>query len=277
MIKDNWITTSLDKRTKDNLNDFSISIRPQNFKVDTFRNNSIRVAKEIFESYDNVHLLYSGGLDSEYVFKVFLEQNLPIKTILISTPFNKEETKFAIDFYKTHGQKPHIITYTKNEIIDAISAKCMALGYAHPIGALPLLVSDQIKSLGFNLVTGLGEPFVTGVPTNIQEKLSDYYNLPEHEFYLHHYDKSHPGAFYTYDIALHHSMLKDMVHTGDIQKDKSVLYGLEYRDKMRWSREFIEITSESMSPKLTLPKVNVSHIHIKKDRYIKAIERNLIR
>ena len=98
MIKNDWITTSLSNRTPSNLCDFTLTINPYEFIPDTFENNSNRVANELANSCENIHIFYSGGLDSEYVMKTFIQNDLKFTTVFILTPYNKKDLSYAINF-----------------------------------------------------------------------------------------------------------------------------------------------------------------------------------
>jgi hypothetical protein len=240
MIKNNWVTTSLCDRSEHNLCDFTMTINPYPFKQDTFKNNSIRVANEICNSHDNVYVMYSGGLDSEYVLSVFLENKLPVTPIMIVTPYNKMELTYAIKFYKKHNIKPEIVIYEKYEMFQKMIKWAKPRGYYSLMSALNLEICDIVSNKGGKLITGTGEPF-TPIRTNTITEQTNIIEFCEWEFYINEYDSTHPGGFYTYDLELHHSMLTDVQYTGDMQKSKSELYGLEYRRKIYWDREFYEI------------------------------------
>lgn len=235
-IKNNWCTTNLKDMLQDKSLNFTLTINPYSFGVDTFKNNLVRVAREIVSTYDNVYVMYSGGLDSERVIKTFIEENLPFKAVTVSTPFNKKELSFAVKFYKSYGIKPYIIDLTKNQLFDGVEKKHNDHGYSAFIGILPLLVYDHMNSFGSKLVVGHGDPFTVKKDVN----LPIHYELYEDEFYLDNYDSSHPGAFYLYDLSLHYSMINNAKNYKDTQLLKSELYELPYRQKIYYDQEMYE-------------------------------------
>jgi hypothetical protein len=238
-IKNNWVTSSLTQRSSTNLCDFTLTINPHDFAIDTFKNNSIRVANEIYNAHDNVYVMYSGGLDSEYVLKTFLENNLSVTPVMIVTPYNKRELEYSIKFYRQNNIMPLVISYEKYEMFDIMTKRAKANGYFSLMCSLHLEICDIISAKGGKLVNGLGEPFTTTSKTDDQEIL-----ICEWELYLNQYDNSHPGSFFMYDLPLHYSLVNDIVFQNDIQKSKSDLYGLDNRPKMFWNKEFYDIANQ---------------------------------
>jgi hypothetical protein len=235
----------LNERSPDNLCDFTFTINPHPFEIDTFHNNAIRVAHEIVEKHDNVYIMYSGGIDSEYIIKTFVEQKLPFKSILISTPYNRAELAWAVDFYKTYNIKPHVIQYTANELVDNLQRKVLSLGYASLLGVLPLVACDYVNDMNGSIVVGTGEPFTHPVVAASIPLVHDMY---EFQFYIEDYDDRHPGAFYLYDLPLQYSMVNDAKYGSDVQKTKCDLYDVKYRKKMYYDKEFFDILNEIKLP-----------------------------
>jgi hypothetical protein len=256
MIKNNWLTTSLCERSENNLCDFTMTINPYPFKQDTFENNSNRVAKEICNMYDKVYIMYSGGLDSEHALKVFLENKLPVTPIIVVTPYNKRELVYAVKFCKQHNIKPEIVIYEKYELFEKIIKRTKPRGYYSLMSGINFEICDIVSNKGGKLVTGTGEPFSPIRSPNITEE-TDTIEFCEWDFYIDQYDATHPSGFHTYDLELHYSMLTDVEYTGDMQKTKSQLYGLEYRQKIYWDSEFYKIFN-AIRPNVKQYKVNVN-------------------
>ena len=103
--ENNWFTTNLKNRSLENLCDFQVNIQPYIFKKGIFKEEAKRVAHELVESFDNLYIAYSGGLDSEFVLKIFYEEGLPITPILVDTPFNQYELGWAYNYCKNIGKK----------------------------------------------------------------------------------------------------------------------------------------------------------------------------
>jgi hypothetical protein len=244
MTKNNWISTNLHNRTSLNLCEFDVTITPYYFKEGTFLDNSKLVAKELSENYENLYLCYSGGSDSEYILKIFLDTRLPIIPVIIDTPYNIKETKIAFEFCKNAKVKPEVMSYTKNEIVDLMLKKVKSLGLFTLLGAVPLIICDHVNKLNGSLITGSKEVFSYAPP--IIPNVSYAIEFAEFDYYLDSYDNRHPSGFFGYDLALFYSMLKDIRYDIPIQQAKCELYGISMRDKIYWDKEFYTILVENI-------------------------------
>lgn len=249
--KNNWFTTTLNNRNKDNLCDFDINMVPYEFKSGKFTDEAARVAHELVEKNDNLHICYSGGLDSEFVLNTFLKESLPITPILIDTPYNQVELEWAHNFCKEKNVKFEILTYTKNEIVDKMKEKTIDRGLFALLGGLPLVVCDEVNKVSGKLITGYGDPFE--VHSGIQPNNPIPTNLcfSEWDYYLDSYDNTHPSGFFTYDLGLFYSLITQIDYNCKLQESKSKLYGLKERQKMFWEDEFYSIFREI--------KLNIEH------------------
>jgi hypothetical protein len=257
-IKNNWMTTSLSERTPENLCDFSITINPYPFVADSFENNSKRVAREICEKNEKVYVLYSGGIDSEYVLKVFLEEKLPVIPVLVVTPYNKLELEYAVKFCVENKLKPFILKFEKREMFNIMQKKCSEKGYFSFIAGLHLHICDIISEKNGIVVTGYGEPFATSAGPTYKEDINSLINLVEVDFYDQYHSGNHVGSFYTYDIALQYSILTDIVYNGNIQAMKCKLYKVPYRQKIYWDREFYIVFNALKDPSIKLGEIQIS-------------------
>lgn len=223
IAKNNWIETSLSQRSANNLCDFTVTVNPHPFTVDSFENNSIRVAKEIFEKHENVHLLFSGGTDSRYVIKVFMEQNLPIKPVLMVTPYNRYELEYAIDFFKRYNIKPLIYQYDKQEFFQTTTKLSHGKGYFSFLTCLAMDVCNKINANGGTVVNAYGDPFDV-------DSGNPKFRLTEWDFYLN-YIPNNIGSFFLYDIAIQYSIANEFTVVGDLQQSKCNFYKLKYKNK----------------------------------------------
>jgi len=239
-MKNDWLTTNLADRTANNLCDFTVKFNPHTFQKDTFLGNSIRVAKEVYEQYDNLYLTYSGGIDSEFVLNTFYQLELPITPIIILTPYNMIESQYAFKYCNERKIRYEVLSYTKEEILTKMYERTCKRGWFSILGGLPLIACDEVNKVGGKLLTGYGEPFAT--TENIDSSpLGTNLELCEWDFYLDAYDSSHPSGFFTYDIGMFHSLMNGIEYGKPTQQAKYELYGLEPRPKMFWDEEFYEI------------------------------------
>ena len=129
ITKHNWFKTNLDLRTKENVNKFEVSIKPYYFNEEDFNASAARVVHELSIAHNDLYLCYSGGLDSEFVLKVFLENDRKITPVILSTPFNQTELEYAWKFCDNHNVVPVVLQYDKKSILEQLSQKTLLNGY----------------------------------------------------------------------------------------------------------------------------------------------------
>jgi len=242
MTENNWFTTNLHERTPENSeeHEFEIFLKLYEFERTTFQDSANKLAKQLTEEYDNLYLAYSGGMDSEFVLKTFLDLGLPIKPVILSTPFNELEYQFALDFCTERNITPEIITLDKKQFLQEMYDRTYAKHWHSMIGGIPLYVADYVNQRNGKLLTGLGDPFTvwsTGGVSYNPTRFGSTLEYNEFDYYLYEYDNSHPGAFFNYNISIMYHMIKDIDHTLCVQEAKSVLYGVKYRPKIHMTQE----------------------------------------
>ncbi len=128
---------------------------------DNFYKESIRAARLIDSSIDApLVLLFSGGLDSEYMVNIFRQAKIDFKIAIISYgDYNKHDTKFAIKYCKEHAIEPIIIDIDMDKFISsgriievANLAKCSAY-------QIPSIMEGILKVDGAVIMAN-GEPYV---------------------------------------------------------------------------------------------------------------------
>lgn len=271
MTENNWFQTNLNDRAH-GLCEFQVTITPYEFTTINFIENSKRLAHKLAEQYDNLYIAYSGGMDSEFVLKTFLENKLPITPVIASTSFNQIELAYALDFCKQHNINPKIISFTDNEFIEKLHNKTHKRNMFALLGGLPLVLADLIDG---KLLTGLFDPFWVVRHYEQMSAAKEYPNLEfcEYDFYLDCYDSSHPSGFFAYDISVFYSMIKEADYSLSFNEAKSKLYNVKPRTKMFWRQDFQDISYQLN--KQTHPGKYIDHIN--KDELIKTLENYWIR
>lgn len=244
--KNNWFTTNLAERSLDNLVPFNITMSP--YPIDTrfsFHENCNRSALELYETYDKLYVSYSGGLDSEFVLNTFHSLGLPITPIILDTPYNKRELEYAYKYCDNRNIKPVIINLNENETIEKFKEKTLDRGFYALLGGAPLVVCDVVNELGGMLLTGYGDPFTIVPGTQPLEAIGlKPLEFSEWDYYLDAYDPKHPSSFFSYDLGVFHSLIRDISYDTPLQIAKSDLYKLESRSKLFWREDFYAIFRE---------------------------------
>lgn len=113
-----WVWHNLDEKIKNRNSNFKFGINPYNFKLMSFSEASKFTAKKIYEKHKNIYISLSGGMDSLYVTKVFHENDIPFKAIIITGDANTQETKYAFDFCSKNQIKNVVINKSGKELVE---------------------------------------------------------------------------------------------------------------------------------------------------------------
>lgn len=235
----NWLTHNLKERTKENKLPFQVNFDFQPFSPTTFKEESRKVCKELYEKYgDNLFLSFSGGADSEYILKTFIELGIPIKPVLVSCPYNQYDIKPAFKYCEDRNIELIVLEYG-DEYIDIAHKKIYDKGLMSPIGLTPLLVYDYVKSMNGKVISGQGEPLpITNRTTRTD--ISTVLQMFEFEFYMDVYAEDQPAPFYCYNQNIFYTYLNEINKTLDLEESKCILYDIKYRIKTYWSEDIYE-------------------------------------
>lgn len=83
----------------------SCSRQPENFFLESIK------AAELFwqEKQGKCYLMYSGGVDSEFILNLFLYLGMKVQPVIIDFVYNRHDIKYAIDFCNSKNLDPLII------------------------------------------------------------------------------------------------------------------------------------------------------------------------
>ena len=140
---------------------------------------SILAAKEVYSIKEGpLYIMYSGGLDSEFVLSVFLELRMDVTPVIIRMGnYNAHDIKYATDFCQAKNLIPKIIDIdfdkfvTSEKILD-IALESRSMLYQRPVTAY---VAGQLDG---TVILGDGEPYINLDNTNNTWNLI----IDEHDF-----------------------------------------------------------------------------------------------
>ena len=97
--------------TSGNGDTWAVHLKPCTQKSTTYYAECIRAAKLIAEeSSKQIVLMFSGGIDSEFMLIIFKDAQVDFKVAIISFgKWNKHDARYAVDYCKLHGIVPDII------------------------------------------------------------------------------------------------------------------------------------------------------------------------
>ena len=242
----NWFDINLKKGLNNNEIPFeaklSIPIKPS---VTDFTIASDQTAKLIANTYQNLYICLSGGLDSEYVAKVFLRNKIPFTAIIICTMENIGEVWFAKHFCDKNNISPIILDYTtcENFYLSKLLQFGKELKLRSSIALTTHLAAEFVKKTNGSLITGAGEPFSNS--NDYDYPMGSILEFEENDHYLNvSFDNAHPGAFFSYTPDMLFSLVNSIQHDKNTQLAKTNLYKIPGRSKIMST-----IQSEKFNPK----------------------------
>lgn len=240
MVENNWFTTNLYERSADNHIDFQIKFEPYEFVDRGFYKNCDILAQQLYDRYKNLYICYSGGMDSEFVLKVFVDLGIPITPVVVTTPYTSQECQYAFKYCNSRSIKYETM-HLGDECIQLMKEKSLDRGLFSLLGAIPLLVCDYVNQVGGKLITGYGEPFTTLPGIKSLNLMTDRMEFCEWDYYLDAYDNTHPSGFFTYSLPVFYSLVNEIDYNIPTQIAKCNLYKVKPRHKMFPEQKFYDI------------------------------------
>jgi len=143
---------------------FRAEIDPPSNKHSDFHKISLEVAEEIYDlRQGKLYLMYSGGVDSEYILNLFLSLKIDITPVIIklNPNYNEHDVKYAFEFCESKKLKPIIIDFDFDEFVE--SGRIVDIAAEYCIGAYQLPGTFScVDQLGGTVVMGShGPPHMT--------------------------------------------------------------------------------------------------------------------
>jgi hypothetical protein len=274
-----WYQSNLKKGSIDNFNNkfdvkFNLSEPIKNF---SFQEASDYTARLIDSKYKNLHLLLSGGLDSEFVAKVLLRNRINFNPIIVQTPLNEAEYWYAFKFCDENNLTPMVLDFRGDkyhELLKEMLIVSITLKLSIQWSCLPNAVVKLIDNI--SLLTGFGEPFANS--KSYSEPMGDVFDLGDNFHWLDlEYGDLHPGGFFTYTPEIFRSMILEVDTTKNTQIAKAELYNIIARSKTNQpvceycNSETLQILIKDISKKVFNPN-RLSYILINKTELLDQIK-----
>lgn len=135
--------------------------------IQDFYRECIQAAKIVYEnSTSPLTLLYSGGLDSEFMLRIFKKANIPFKTAIISYgEYNKHDTDYAFNFCNLNKINPIVVDIDIDKFVNSgriydIANQVHCCAYQMPS------IMEGISKLDGTVIMGNGEPYLKNYKGN---------------------------------------------------------------------------------------------------------------
>jgi asparagine synthetase B (glutamine-hydrolysing) len=208
----NWLTTNISDKLKEKTIKFSVQENDIDYEILSFKKATELAISQLPDKRKFIPL--SGGLDSEYVFRKIKET-----PIIIDTPCNQEELRYAYKVVEELNIEPIIIYKSESDLIEIFYEE----------------IAKKLNSTGYNSVAA----YIAG--SYAKEKNSiviiaehAYDGVNEWDFYndaLLGLENSHYLLMYNREI---NEAMKKEYQGNCHQLFKSKLYDVELRPKMKY-------------------------------------------
>jgi len=227
--KNDWFTSNIAERFTDPGSPFDVNINLYPFKKIDFKSAVKLTIKEIANSYSNLYVALSGGLDSEFVLRAFNQLDISIIPIIVCYG-NELENKYAYKVCKELSINPITISVSDNEYLECFTERIYKKFNGVGIHTTQVLfAADYVEKNNGVLITG---NHLIGDGNEIISE-ENYASSNEWDFYV---EYTHPSIvhidllLYTLEIA--HASLP--TSNGNTWKNyKSELYNIKHREKIK--------------------------------------------
>lgn len=157
-IKNNWFRTNVKEILTDPIVRTYFEILDVDYEPITFKESCDATIREIGEEYKNIYLAYSGGIDSEFIFHLLLQNGIPFTPISVVSTGNEFEHKFVTHNCKKYNIEPIVISLTEHELFDHNREIFFSKNVSGPYSAIPkVLCGRAAKKINEDAVLLSGE------------------------------------------------------------------------------------------------------------------------
>jgi len=151
---------------------------------DNYFVESCRAAEEIYDlKQGKLHLMYSGGVDSEFMLSVFLHMKMDFVPVIVqlNPNYNTHDTDYAFDFCVSRGLNPTIIDINYDQFVKSgrmldisLNMKCCVPHYSTTM--------HGVSQLDGTVLMGDGEPCISLIDGRWQLSIFEFDYSPPNYF-----------------------------------------------------------------------------------------------
>jgi hypothetical protein len=137
---------------------WNVDIKPVTRLIKSYYEETKLVAEKVWaEKQGNIHLCYSGGLDSEYVLAVFKTLGMTITPVIMRTQYNHHEIQYAFKYCDKNNITPIVIDLDYDKFVESGEFLKIATEYKIAAFQMPsnLWLTTQIDG---TVITGDSNP-----------------------------------------------------------------------------------------------------------------------
>lgn len=269
IIENDWLKTNIKQKALNNIIDYSITIAPYAYEKTTFNIACNGVCDKIVDMNRPIFVGFSGGIDSEFVVRKFMERDIPFTAVVTKTCTNRYEIMYAENFFRENPNVNKVILDISNpktffqkyiEICKTFSVS--AIGSVGSIeSAMYVKQQNGIFIIGEHLIgTKHDENDILMIES---AEWDHYYDVM--------IDDNTVLPFYTYDLSIvqsYVSRLNSLPHDAF----KSQLYSLPFRPKFKYTFENTKLYDVFLSINKKLKPSGKTMTEMKKEQLLTEIQ-----
>jgi hypothetical protein len=239
LSEDNWIEMDWEGKIPRHIKEnFTVRFKDKAERIYPFNEICDITAKQIGEKYDNLHLSFSGGADSECVANALYRNKVEFVPVIMTLgEESTSETDYAFNWCKVRNITPLHLHFDYEILKNGVYSNALKTTRARlHIGVTPTLLVNEVESRGGHLIAGMqveyhpDEQFTgdEGIPKDYKGFL-----LNECDAYFEILSPNkHPWAFFYWSPEMMASVAHHWDTDLDMTRAKAKLYNTEYRPKM---------------------------------------------
>jgi hypothetical protein len=182
MFLSNWIEAKYPQKDEK----FTINIKIPNNSVQKrdFLDVADSTAKLIASTFNNLAVVITGGLDSEFIATTLIRNKIPFQPVIFITPYDPYEYRYALNFCSKNNLKPIVLDYSDEEkfntvIVPIITKFMYTIKRGKWLGSLPYVVSTLVPG---DYIIGSMDPLIH-TDQSFYEKLDPNLILYDYDFF----------------------------------------------------------------------------------------------
>lgn len=254
MTENDWLTHNLHERLTNLNTDLKVTIKSYDSEQLSFKDASDRIVQKIANLNKPIFISLSGGMDSEYVLKCFMDNKIDVTPIIVKTDGNLYESSYAFHFCRKNDITPIVLENFNNQDIlkifyNDIFKKINGVG----IHSVPALISGRYAEDN-NGILIRGEHLIEddvdwnasikGIGSNEYDFYNDTLIHKENTYY-----------FFLHDINIAKAMVREIRVDETAQEFKHRIYGIPYRPKFdyHYDKLFDDVFNSILKSRLYRP------------------------
>lgn len=247
LSENNWINISWDgKPFREKTENLRVTFNSTGGRVRNFNEICDEVADKIATKYDNIHILFSGGSDSENVCNTFLRNKIPFKPVILHYSHVKLPLyeKWYADMWCRRNKVEPVILDMSKEVGDARDSQ--TFGRLKPrlwMTGSYMAILDYARANKAHIVTGNQLEYYPDADQMeyLRPQLGDYkgFVMEESDNYMEALSPDvHPWGFYYWNPDIMASFAAAWNTDLYMQENKEAIYNTPFRPKFSFPKGY---------------------------------------